>query len=72
VVVERYLSENSLTVIRKAGMVSQNKVPIYVAFSSKIPSIQKYIRNLEEGIASLKATGEYDDIREKYHMDKGI
>lgn len=53
-------------------MVSQNKVPIYVAFSSKIPSIQKYIRNLEEGIASLKATGEYDDIREKYHMDKGI
>ena len=71
-VVERYLSENALTAIKNAGIVSKNKVPIYVAFSSKIPSIHKYIKHLEEGIASLKATGEYDDIREKYQMDKEI
>ena len=71
-VVERYLGENNLTAIRNAGIVSKNKVPIYVAFSSKVPSIHKYIKYLEEGMASLKATGEYDDIREKYHMDKEI
>jgi polar amino acid transport system substrate-binding protein len=69
-VVEAYISKTGLTpYIRNAGKVSDNKVPIYVAFSNKIHNINEYINYLEEGIASLKATGEYDDLRQKYHMD---
>ena len=69
-VVENYINENGLApYIRNAGNVTKIKQPIYIAFSSEIPSIKKYIKSFEEGLASLKATGEYDDIRAKYNMD---
>lgn len=72
-VVEKYINENNLaSYIRNAGEVSKTKIPVYVAFSSKIPSIKKYVKYLDEGLASLKATGEYDEIRTKYNMDQEL
>lgn len=55
--------------IKDAGVISSRKLPIYVAFSANIPNIQKYIQYFEKGLASLKATGEYDEFRLKYNMD---
>ena len=70
-VVKYYTQETGLAKsIRNAGKVTKEKLPIYIAFSANIPNIKKYIGYLEEGIASLKATGEYDELRAKYNMDQ--
>ena len=70
-VVNFYANRNSLgAYIRDAGKTNRQELPVNIAFSSKLPHALKYIKYLEEGIASLKATGEYDDLREKYEMDK--
>jgi polar amino acid transport system substrate-binding protein len=70
-VVKHYLKENGKEKdVRDSGKVDNVDLPIYVAFSKKIPNIKEYIKNLEEGIASLKATGEYEELRDKYHMDQ--
>ena len=70
-VVKYYTQETGLAKsIRNAGKITKEKLPIYIAFSQDIPNIKKYIGYLEEGIASLKATGEYDDLRTKYNMDR--
>ena len=69
-VVKYYTKNMNLTEnIKNAGRVSKVKLPIYIAFSSKTNDVKKYISRLEEGIASLKATGEYNDLRRKYDMD---
>ena len=69
-VVEHYIREHDLTHhIKNAGKVSKDKLPLYVAFNAQIPNVKEYIKFLEEGIASLKATGEYEDLRAKYKMD---
>jgi polar amino acid transport system substrate-binding protein len=70
-VVKNYIKENGKEeYIRDSGKVDNVDLPIYVAFSKKIPDIKQYVKNLEEGIASLKATGEYEELREKYQMDQ--
>ncbi len=62
-VVNYYIKQNNLKAsIKYAGRVTKNKLPIYIAFSPKTPNAKKYTKFLEEGIASLKATGEYDDV----------
>lgn len=72
-VVEQYITENGLEpYIKNAGRVGKAKMPVYIAFSSKLPLVEKYIKYLEEGLASLKATGEYDDLRAKYNMDREL
>jgi len=69
-VVKYYIQETGVAKsIRNAGKVAKEKLPIYIAFSTNIPNIKKYIEHFEEGIASLKATGEYDELRAKYNMD---
>lgn len=69
-VVKHYVNKNGKEqYIRYSGKVDNVALPIYVAFSKKIPGIKQYVKNLEEGIASLKATGEYEALREKYNMD---
>ncbi len=69
-VVKHYIQETGLAQsIRSAGKITKEKLPIYIAFSANIPNIKKYIGYFEEGIASLKATGEYDELRAKYKMD---
>jgi polar amino acid transport system substrate-binding protein len=69
-VVKDYLMKNGLEdKIRDSGRIYNTELPIYVAFYKKIPNINRYVKNLENGIASLKATGEYEDLREKYQMD---
>lgn len=70
-VVRHYTQETGLTEsIKNVGRIAKEKLPIYIAFSPNIPDIKKYIGYLEEGIASLKATGEYNDLRIKYKMDQ--
>jgi polar amino acid transport system substrate-binding protein len=69
-VVESYIKEHDLSHhIKNAGKTSKDPLPLYIAFNSKIPHAKEYIKFLEEGIASLKATGEYEDLRVKYKMD---
>ncbi len=69
-VVNYYIKQNNLKdSIKYAGRVTKNKLPIYIAFSPKTANIKKYIKFLEEGIASLKATGEYDEIMAKYDIE---
>lgn len=70
-VVNHYLREHKLeSTIKDSGKIDNESAPVYVAFSDKIPHINKYIKQLEDGIASLKATGEYEDLRAKYFMDE--
>lgn len=70
-VIQYYSQETGLAKsIRNAGKMTKEKLPVYIAFSADIPNIKKYISYLEEGIASLKATGEYDELRAKYNMDQ--
>jgi polar amino acid transport system substrate-binding protein len=69
-VVKSYLNENGLSpYIRNAGHVVKTKMPVYIAFSKNLPNVQNYIKYFTEGLASMKATGELDDIRAKYKMD---
>lgn len=69
-VVNYYIKEHDLSNhIKNAGKISKEVLPLYIAFNAKIPNIEEYIKFLEEGIASLKSTGEYDDLRAKYKMD---
>jgi len=71
-VVKRYITENGLDpYIRNAGHVGKTRLPVYIAFSKKLPHVKKYVKYFTEGLASLKATGEYDDLRTKYNMDSG-
>ena len=71
-VVQHYITENGLDpYIRNAGHVGKTKLPVYIAFSKELPNVKKYIQYFTEGLASLKATGEYDDLRSKYNMDDG-
>ncbi len=70
-VVKYYLNQTGLgKYIRDAGPISSEKLPIYIAFRADIPNVKKYIKYFEDGLASLKATGEYDDLRLKYNMDQ--
>jgi polar amino acid transport system substrate-binding protein len=62
-VVEHYVNEHALS--------SSIKLPLYVAFNDQIPGVKDYIKYLNEGIASLKSTGEYQHLREKYKLDAG-
>lgn len=55
--------------IRDAGAISSKPLPIYIAFVANIPNVQRYIQYFEKGLASLKATGEYDELRLRYNMD---
>lgn len=71
-VVQHYIKENGLDpYIKNAGHVGKIKTPVYIAFSKALPDAAEYIQYLAEGIASLKATGEYDALRLKYNMDNG-
>lgn len=71
-VMEYYTRNMGVTMhIKNAGKISKEKLPIYIGFSAKISNIKKYVDYLEEGVASLKATGEYDELRRKYNMDAG-
>lgn len=70
-VVEYYTRENGLApYIRNSGQINKDRLPIYIALSSQLPHAKRYIRFLEEGVASLKATGEYDDLMDKYNIEK--
>ncbi len=72
-VVDFYIKQHDLSHhIKNAGQISKEKLPLYVAFNEQIPNIREYIKFLEEGIASLKATGEYADLRAKYKMDNDM
>jgi len=69
-VVQHYITENGLTpYIRNAGHVGRKKLPVYIAFSNKLPHVKRYIKYFVKGMSSLKATGEFDDLRLKYKMD---
>lgn len=69
-VVTRYLNEHALNAsVRYAGSISGEKLPLFIAFNDKIPNIKDYIKYLNEGIASLKATGEYKHLQEKYKLN---
>lgn len=69
-VVKDYLYTHGLTkFIKDAGAISNKKIPLYIAFSKSLPNVQKYITYFEDGLASLKATGEYDSLRLRYKMD---
>ncbi|GAB4169254.1 MAG: ABC transporter substrate-binding protein [Rickettsiaceae bacterium] len=69
-VVKSYTKENGLAqYIKDAGSITENKLPIYVAFAKEVPHINQYIKYFEDGLASLKATGEYDALRAKYNLD---
>lgn len=72
-VVDYYINKHGLDAyIRKAGRVSKEKMPIYIALNRDHPKVRQYIRYLEDGIASIKATGEYNHLRLKYDMDRNI
>ncbi len=69
-VMNYYIKTHDLSsYIKSAGVITKEKLPLYIAFNKNIPKIQDYIGFLEEGIASLKATGEYKYLRQKYQMD---
>jgi polar amino acid transport system substrate-binding protein len=69
-VLEYYIEQHDLSHhIKNAGKISKEKLPLYIAFNAQIPNINEYIKFLEEGIASLKSTGEYEDLRVKYKLD---
>jgi polar amino acid transport system substrate-binding protein len=71
-VVKSYLNEHGLRpYIRNAGHAVKTKMPVYIAFSKDLPNVKNYIKYFTEGMASMKATGELDDIRAKYKMDAG-
>lgn len=69
-VIQSYIKENGLDpYIRNAGHVGKIKAPVYIAFSKSLPNVTKYIEYFTDGLASLKATGEFDSLRLKYNMD---
>ncbi|NRB11428.1 MAG: transporter substrate-binding domain-containing protein [Rickettsiaceae bacterium] len=69
-VVADYARRHDLTLeIRDAGEIDKVNLPIYIGLSKKLDNYEKYIEHLENGIALLKATGEYDHLRQKYNMD---
>jgi polar amino acid transport system substrate-binding protein len=66
---EHYIKKYNLSnYIKNAGIISNEHLPLYVAFNAEIPDVKEYVKFLEEGIASLKATGEYEELRVKYKM----
>lgn len=70
-VVNRYVNENGLDIyIRDAGSVSTEKLPVYIAFSQELPLVKRYLEYFTEGMASIKATGELEDLRRKYKMEE--
>ena len=70
-VVNYYVHNNGLNpYVRDAGCVSKEDIPIHLYIDADFPQSRLLIKRIEEGIASLKATGEYDDLRKKYSMDK--
>lgn len=69
-VVEYYIKAQGLNhYIRDAGKINDNKLPIFIALSLNNPSARTYIKYMEDGIAALKATGEYKHLRAKYNID---
>jgi polar amino acid transport system substrate-binding protein len=70
-VVDYITKNNGLnSYVRDAGKVSNKSLPIYIGFSKDVADIKTIIGYLEEGIASLKATGEYDHLLEKYRIEE--
>ncbi len=70
-VVNYYLYNNGLdSYVRDAGCVSKEDIPIHLYVDADFPQSRLLVKRIEEGIASLKATGEYKDLRHKYSMDK--
>ncbi len=68
-VVDYYAASANLTdFIRNAGKLSSKPMPIYIAIRKDLKNASTYIRFLEEGIASLKTTGEYDFLLRKYNL----
>ena len=69
VVVDYYLSRhNLLAAVKNAGRVDKTPVPLFIAFSKKIDNSEKYIKMLEDGISSITATKDVDDLKKKYHI----
>lgn len=69
-VVYHYLMNNKLTpYVKNAGSVGRKKLPLYLAFNKDLPQAANYVKFLEEGISSLKSSGEYDYLKDKYQID---
>jgi ABC-type amino acid transport substrate-binding protein len=68
VVVNYYLKNNHIQGIKNSGRIDDVVFPIYIAFSNKSPKAKSYAKMLEEGIKSLKATGDLSDLKKKYNI----
>jgi polar amino acid transport system substrate-binding protein len=62
---KKLIEENGLTdTIEKA--FDSERADIYVAFSKTFPKAQYYADKLDEGLAVIKASGEYQKILDAY------
>lgn len=68
-VVEYFTRQNNLEpYLRQAGNTGENKMPVYIAIRKNHPSATKLVDLLEQGIASIKSTGQYGYLQNKYGM----
>ena len=66
-VVEYFARQNHLEpYLRQAGRTGSDKIPIYVAIRKDHPGAKKLVDMLEQGIASIKSTGQYSYLKDKY------
>jgi polar amino acid transport system substrate-binding protein len=69
IVVNYYATNHDLqNEIKNVGRVDSAPIPLYIAFSKKIDNSQRYLKMLEEGLRSLAATGDINDLKNKYNI----
>ena len=68
-VVNYYLNQhNLLPAIKNAGRVDKVPLALYIAFSKKIENSKKYLDMLENGISSITATKDVEELKKKYNI----
>lgn len=68
-IVESYLKKSNFKIqIKNCGKITDDPIPIYIAFAGSKSNSKKYITMLEEGMASIKSTGQLRSLKEKYNI----
>jgi len=68
-VVNYYLNKHNLMpAVKNAGRVDRTPLSLYIAFSKKIENSDKYLEMLENGVSSITATKDIDDLKKKYNI----
>lgn len=69
-VVDYYLTESHLLNKVKQSLAPGGTVPLYIAFSGSSDKSEEYIKMLEDGLESLNAIGDLDNLKQKYKITR--